>query len=422
MLPFRTADEWLKARMLTNRHHAPGPRWRNRGMRISCFSTPWPDLAHAGAKQFLAESKWRLVCLCVLLIMGVVGFVVSPYHSKTRLGFFLIGLATYAVTVSLINSPRRFWQAFGLLCLLGLAVTFVGAAGTIWATYKLSALNTLIRYIPQAPTSLLARLGAPGGFQPNEVAGMLTLYIPPMLGFALFRGRARTLATASSVPGIWYVGVLGIMAAYLALSLSRAAWLGLAAAAILLLWARQRLWAIAALAALGLASIGLFSLAPGRMLEAVSSLLAAFNGTGETRTEIWRQALQAIANAPLTGIGLYNFGVIFRYNIYLPPGSTFLIVHAHNAFLQAALDLGLPGAVAYELLLADVAWQAFHSGRRLDGAAAGVCYGLGAAVLAFGVFGLLDTIQLTSRVAWLTWFPVGLAAAAARVWAPVGYA
>lgn len=393
----------------------------------AAFVTRVRVLTRAGTGRFLGESKWHLVYLGVLCVMGLVGFIVSPYHSKTRLSFFLIGLATYSATVALVDSPRRFWRAFGLLFLFGSSVTLLGAAGTIWPSYKLSALSTVAGRIPQVPTSLLAGIGAPDGIQPNEVAGMLTLYIPPLLGLTLFavRGRLRQASGLTLPPRVFDIlstSVLTVMAVYLTLSLSRAAWIGTGAAVILLLWLRRRQWAIVALATLCVVLLALFFVVPSRMLEAVSSVLATFIGSGETRTEIWRQALQAIGSAPLTGIGLYNFGAIFRYNIYLPPGSPFIIRHAHNALLQAALDLGLPGATAYALLLGDIAWHAYQAGRHENGAAAGACYGLGAAVLAFGIFGLFDTIQLTSRVAWLTWFPVGLAAAAARVWRPIHYA
>ena len=349
--------------------------------------------------------------------MGVVGFIVSPYHSKSRLAFFLMGLATYGATVTLVDSPRRFWQAFGLLTLLGLAVTLLGATGTVWATDKLPAISTIAGHIPRAPVQVLALLGAPGGIHPNEVAGMLTLYVPPLLGFVLFRRRAAVPARSQRVFSILIGVVLTIMAIYLVLSQSRAGLLALGVVVILLLWMRRRAWAVAALAAIGLAMLGLYFFLPGGTLGALfsSALAKTFTGTGETCTEIWRQAVQAIANAPLTGIGLYNFGAIFRYNVYLPPDWPFPIVHAHNAFLQAALDLGLPGAIAYVFLLADVGWHAFRAGRRLDGAVAGVCYGLGGAIFAFSLFGLFDTIQLTSPVAGLTWFIVGLGAAAARI-------
>jgi O-antigen ligase len=372
--------------------------------------------ARAAIHQFLGESKWHLLYLSILCIMGVVGFVVSPYHSKTRLALFFMGLATYGMTVALVDSPDKLWKAVGLLSIVGLATTLIGTVVIDWTTNKLPAISAITDHIPRAPSSFLALIDARSGIHPNEVAGVLTLYIPPLLGFLLFRERAALFDRRARVFSLLTGVVLGVMAIYVALSLSRASVLALGVAVILLLWVRERTWGGAALGAIGVGVIGAYFILPSGTLNVLfSNALATFTGSGETRTEIWRQAVQAIGNAPLTGIGLYNFGAIFRYNIYLPPDWPFPITHAHNIFLQASLDLGLPGAIAYALLLADVTWHAFSTGRRLEGPAAGLAYGLGAAVLAFGIYGLFDAIQLTSRVAWLTWFIVGMAGAAARI-------
>lgn len=374
------------------------------------------NLVRAGLEQFGGESMWHRLYLAVLVGMGFVGFIVSPYHSRTRLAYFLLGLLTYGVTVAVVNSPRRFWQGIGVFALLGLAVTLIGSAGTTWTTYKLPAISVLTSHIPQAPAQFLERIGAQDGIHPNQVAGMLTLYLVPLLGFLLFLPNAQAVAPSRRLKILCGV-VLTVMVLYLALSLSRSGVLAVNVAFLFLLWMRRPAWGIAALGVMALGSIGAYLLLPRSVTDTLfSSLLSTFNGTGETRTEIWRQALQAIAGAPLTGIGLYNFVAIFRYNIDLPPDSPFVILHAHNMFLQAALDLGLPGALAYVLLLADVAIHAARAGRRRNGAAAGICFGFAAALLAFGVYGLFDTIPLTSRVAWLTWFSVGMGAAAWRIW------
>lgn len=372
---------------------------------------------HGALLHFLDASRWQLFYLGVVCIMGVVGFVVSPYHSKTRLAFLLFGIAVYIATAALVDSPRRFWRAFGLLVIFGLAITLIGASGSTWTVYKAPAVRAITDHLPQAPALFLASLGAPDGIHPNQVAGMLTLYLPPLLGFVLFGGA--TAAFDGPVPRMRVLSwiALALLTLYLALSLSRAGLLATAVAALFLFWMRGRVWGLAALTALCAVLIGAYFSLPRSTLAAfLSNLFSSLNGTGETRTEIWRQAVQAIAAAPVIGIGLYNFRAIFRYNIYLPPGSTFIIVHAHNSFLQAALDIGLPGAIAYVLLLTSLALQTFRAGRRSTGGTAGACYGLCAATLAFGVFGLFDTIPLTSRVAWLTWFSLGLGAAAATIW------
>ena len=70
------------------------------------------------------------------------------------------------------------------------------------------------------------------------------------------------------------------------------------------------------------------------------------------RAEIWSRALYVIEDFPLTGMGMNTFRRVMPV-LYptTPIGSNDALIedvgHAHNHLLQAALDLGLPGLIAY---------------------------------------------------------------------------
>jgi putative inorganic carbon (HCO3(-)) transporter len=90
--------------------------------------------------------------------------------------------------------------------------------------------------------------------------------------------------------------------------------------------------------------------------------------TLEDRVEIWSRALYAIQDFPFTGCGLGAFRrvVPILYPFFTVPPDTD-IAHAHNIFLQTALDLGIPGLVAYLALLGSalvVCWQVAVKGDR----------------------------------------------------------
>ncbi len=84
---------------------------------------------------------------------------------------------------------------------------------------------------------LLAHLGAAEGIQPNEVAGMLTLYVSPLLGYMIFRGRAAILAAPPRMISKLSAVALGVFGLFDTIQLTwRVAWLtgfgvGMAAAA-----------------------------------------------------------------------------------------------------------------------------------------------------------------------------------------------
>lgn len=136
------------------------------------------------------------------------------------------------------------------------------------------------------------------------------------------------------------------------------------------------------------------------------------------RLEIWSRALDIIADFPLFGAGLGCFEVIVKlmYPLFLVQRGT--VSHAHNLFLQVAVDLGLPGLAAYLVLLgiafrrACATYRAFVGSRRQDLAA------LSAACLAslagMCTHGLIDSAIWGNKGAFLPWIVLGLCAALVR--------
>jgi tetratricopeptide (TPR) repeat protein len=124
-----------------------------------------------------------------------------------------------------------------------------------------------------------------------------------------------------------------------------------------------------------------------------------------------------IRDMPFTGIGLNIFPVI-QSNFY--PG--YIIgpeVHAHNLYLQTALDQGLPGLGA--MLLLFITWgitikkhyhQASVPGQRI------LYVALAAAVISYLAEGFMDVQTLGAKPAPILWIFLGIGAAPAKLpWA-----
>jgi putative inorganic carbon (HCO3(-)) transporter len=92
----------------------------------------------------------------------------------------------------------------------------------------------------------------------------------------------------------------------------------------------------------------------------------------------------------------------------LYPGD-YAFTHAHNIYLQVALDLGLLGLIGYMGLLVAVFRQAWRVYRRSDAAwlqagAASLLSGL----LAYQVYGLADAITLGAKPGIFWWMLMAL--------------
>jgi hypothetical protein len=134
------------------------------------------------------------------------------------------------------------------------------------------------------------------------------------------------------------------------------------------------------------------------------------------RVEIWNRALYAIQDFPFTGCGLGTFRRVVHilYPLFLA-SPDFDIAHAHNIFLQTALDLGLPGLVAYLALLGIALATCWRCARRGGPLVRATALGLAAGLVGLHVYGLADAVALGSKPGVAFWFALGLIAALPRV-------
>ena len=131
-----------------------------------------------------------------------------------------------------------------------------------------------------------------------------------------------------------------------------------------------------------------------------------------------------VQDFPFSGAGMGSFGPVadLLYPFFLAAPDT--IPHAHNLFLQVAVDLGIPGLIAWLSVLGAslaAAWSACRRpARRREAAGFDLLSGLGAGLLGSQV--ALIVLGLTDAVTWgmvrpapLVWAIWGLAAAAANL-------
>ena len=142
----------------------------------------------------------------------------------------------------------------------------------------------------------------------------------------------------------------------------------------------------------------------------------------EGRMELWSRAIYGIQDFPFTGMGLNTFRRVVHvlYPLFLI-GPDVDIGHAHNEYLQAALDLGIPGLIAFLALYIGAFWMLLavwkatrdSAGTWSSPAGSGfltkaLVLGLGGGLLAHMVFGLTDATALGAKPGILFWMLLGL--------------
>jgi putative inorganic carbon (HCO3(-)) transporter len=128
------------------------------------------------------------------------------------------------------------------------------------------------------------------------------------------------------------------------------------------------------------------------------------------RLEIWSRAIYGLQDFPFTGMGMNNFRKVVHilYPLFLiSPDND--IAHAHNQWLQAGLDLGLPGLIAYLAIWFGAAAMLFGTWRASrDFWQRASTIGFAGAMVASFVYGMTDAIALGAKPSFLWWMMLGL--------------
>jgi 4-amino-4-deoxy-L-arabinose transferase-like glycosyltransferase len=357
---------------------------------------------------------WPIALMMAMLPVSlIVSFDIG--FSLGRAALLLYGVALFYAFVDWVQSRAgRLRAGVYLYLAAGGALAVLGLLGTDWQD-KAPVLGDLVRYLPQVAGGLSRDQT---GFHPNIVAGALLWVLAPLVALLASRGavqgRARWALTA----------LLVLTGGTLLLAQSRGALVGLVAGLALLAWLAWPRLRVAMVGVLAVAAVVLVAAGPAlvteRLLDTAGTTLGPLANTGNlaVRADAWQSALRAISDKPLTGIGMDTFRRLIRTEYRAPSiPDTYDIGHAHNQFLQAGLDLGLPGLVGYLALWIVAAALAVRSYRAApDPWTHALAAGIGAALLATFAHGLTDSVALVSKPGVFFW---GILALDVGLWGAV---
>jgi putative inorganic carbon (HCO3(-)) transporter len=371
-------------------------------------------LGMAFDRTALPRTPFNLAFVLLGVALGV-GILVSadPMETLPKATGVVLGLAVWRFVVIAVGRRPHVALAVALLLLICLGFSVTGVLS--------------LRELPKIPALTAANpfrnLALPGLAQlsthPNQLAALISFFLPLLVSLAVGPrpGPSRRL---------WRVAlalVALLVVAILILTQSRGGWIATAAGlfALAALWAavlppshaRRGLRLVVGLAVLAALAVAVW-IGPTTLWEMwLNPPADTAVGTLRTlgvRRAIWPWGATAVGDFPFTGVGLGAFRqVVFR--LYpLPPWPDYDLGHAHNIFLQTALDTGLPGLVAYLAVLFVAAAVGWRVARRDPGFRA-VSLGLLAGLVALHVFGLADALVLGAKPAVVFWFALGLLAA-----------
>ena len=262
----------------------------------------------------------------------------DPSAAARHLAFTLVVMSISAMALLLPKNLRHFSDLLAIVALIVIVTCYLG----VFLTPKLAVHQATDFLEPEHAGEWRGLFD-----HKNEAGANMVLFI--FVG--LFVARSRSLALGSVI--------VALAAIFLAFTQSKTAIgvlpIALVLPAIIARWHRPVL--ASALVAIGVASFNLFSVgtvifAPLHDLVVAVMSDATFTG----RTDIWQLGVQAVAQRPITGYGFDTFFGTDQVVYGLAQNASWAnnATDAHNAYLNLALTIGLPGmalAVVWAVVL-----------------------------------------------------------------------
>lgn len=389
---------------------------------LSLYLTDPPAASSVGA-------SWpNSLALPIGSLTGLVALVAARRRGW-RWGGGLAGataLLLAATAASLVESPARMAGLAHLLVLAAYYIVFLAGANAVRdaedldLVRRLLGLTLVVQSVVYFAQSLLGATFSPTGewmeipegelARPGGTVGMRPAAFSSFLLPLLLLAVSEFLT--SKQPGSRWRGALLTAAGggALALTFTRASWIGFALGLVYLMvagwrrgWLRARRVAVVAVALL---VVGLV-LSPKILLRVSDDHASDL----KERWSLVAMALRVIEAHPWTGVGAGAYPYVFRE--YLTPdlADRWLYV-VHNVYVLRAAETGLPGLAAWLLFLA-VAFRKASPERMSDPAAGRMALGWRAGLIALA-WEMLWDVSLGPAANSLMWFLCGVMAAGER--------
>jgi len=375
----------------------------------------------AAVLSVVQASRWPMLRLGLGLftLALVMGWQRDASASTVHFAGACLGMLMMTTVATSLTTLRRLVAGVVAFLALGSAVHLIGVASLAdWRHYDswLVLAATLIG-VDIPPLTGVTELGlagvASGGVNPNALAAVVLLFAPLAM-VLLWEWRVQHTARVAVVAAATLAAVSGVLT--LAITSSRMAAVTVWVLLIGVLAYGRQTWQVRILVGgLVVCPVLVVSLAPTLVDRDVFAVGAASAwDSANARRVVMGQGVDALSASPWLGIGINSFRSVYRAPVGAPAEPA--PAHAHNIYLQTALDVGVFGAAVYWSMV--VGW--FRRAFMTTGPPQARAIAVGAAVslLAIHLFGLGDAVALGAKVGLLQWILAGFILAAAEISGP----
>jgi len=353
--------------------------------------------------RMLAMRKFQLlrnplnIPIAAFLVVAAVGVIMAVDFKHSLKGYMTLGwISIFFLTV---NNVRDITQFKRLLRILILITTIAGAYGIFQHLTRMDFFGN-VKHLRLPMARSTGFFDAPATF-----GNYILLALPVVISLSFhsnIRREKRWLQLSSLII------LIAIIFSY-----GRGVWLGLIGGLILMAILRSKRLLLSIVAGIIVCSIFILIFPSSQFAQRVVGTFKSRRPV-EVRAEFWEGSLRILKDYPITGLGWEGFRI--AYPRYKPAKGRYLVCHAHNNFVDVAVDSGLLGLGVFIWLLITIYKVGFHIFKEFeDRYLKGFSWGFLGSFTAFLIAGLSQYNFGDSEVVMLFYFLLGMVMVIPRI-------
>ncbi len=335
--------------------------------------------------------------IAAFLIAAAIGVIMAVDLKHSLKGYMTLGwISIFFLFVNNVKDVTQFKRLIRILIL----ITTIAGAYAIFQHFTRIDFFGNVKYVQKS-------LSRSTGFfnSPQTFGNYILLVLPVVLGLSFYSNTRREKRWLQ-LSGL-------IILTAIIFSYTRGVWLGLIGGLIFMAILRSKKLLLLVVTGIIVGSMFLVFLPSSRVTQRVVGTFKSERPVGD-RIYFWQGSLRIIRDYPITGLGWEGFRIV--YPKYKPAKGRQLVCHAHNNFIDMAVDSGLLGLGIFLWLLVTIYKVGFHIFKELEqGYFKGIAWGFLGSFTAFLIAGLGQYNFGDSEVVMLFYFLLAMVIVIPRI-------
>ncbi len=328
--------------------------------------------------------------IAAFLIAAAIGVIMAVDFKHSLKGYMTLGWMS--IFFLFVNNVKDVTQFKRLIRILIIITTIAGAYG-IFQHFTRTDFFGNVKHLNQPIARSIGFFNSPMTF-----GNYILLVLPVVFGLSFYSNTRREKRWLQ-LSGL-------IILTAIIFSYTRGVWVGLIGGLIFMAILRSKKLLLSVVAGIMVCSMFLVFLPSSKLTRRVMETFKPGRPVGD-RIYFWQGSLRIIRDYPITGLGWEGFRIV--YPKYKPAEGYELVCHAHNNFIDMAVDSGLLGLGIFFWLLIIIYKVGFYIFKELeDGYLKGIAWGFLGSFTAFLIAGLSQYNFGDSEVVMLFYFLLGM--------------